>query len=124
MARRKNAPPVKSALFPPDCADIIAAAMTRFKGQGPELESAIGMLYLGHVFGWKVLYVLHSVATVKKYEDFLDIKVKERFAESTDYSERSMGFRIAKTLTNFWRVVRGLDWSRAPGANRSSQRSI
>ena len=67
------------------------------------------MLYMGHTFGWKVLYVCHSVATVKKYEKILGIVAKERFPEFTEHSDRSLGYRVAKTLTNFWRVIRGVD---------------
>lgn len=102
--------PVHTNLFPDDCTEIIARALTEFRGQGPEVESAIGMLYMGHTFGWKVLYVLHSVATVQKYEGILGIVAKERFPEETMHSERSLGFRIARTLSNFWRVVRGIDF--------------
>lgn len=105
MTRKKHRP----ESFPDDCAAIVADAVNRFEGQGTELESAIGMLFMGHAFGWKVLYVQHSVATVKKYEKILGINAKERFPEATEESDRSNGYRIAKTLTNFWRVVRGLD---------------
>lgn len=103
---RKKIPPHQ---FPADCAEIIASAMSRFQGQGTEIESAVGMLFMGHTFGWKVLYIFHSVATVKKYEEILGIDAKHRFPEFTEHSDRNLGFRIAKTLTNFWRVVRGLD---------------
>lgn len=96
-------------VFPDDCAALIARAATKFTGQGPELESAIGMLFLGHIFGWRVVYIVHSVKTVEKYEGILDIKVKERFQESTEHSKRSLGFQIAGALSNFWRVVRGVD---------------
>lgn len=109
MSKSKPQKTVKTELFPDDCAALIARAITNFKGQGPELESAIGMLYVGHTFGWRVLYILHSVKTVEKYESILDIKVKERFQESTEHSERSLGYRVAGALSNFWRVVRGVD---------------
>ena len=109
MSKAKPKKPVDPKLFPEDCAELIARATTNFKGQGPELESAIGMLFMGHIFGWRVLYILHSVKTVEKYEAILDIKVKERFEDKTDHSERSLGFQIAGALSNFWRVVRGVD---------------
>lgn len=105
MARKK----IREADFPPDCAEIVACAVNDFEGQLPELENAIGMLYLGHAMGWKVLYVAHSVNTVKKYEAILGIVAKERFPEETHHSDRSLGFRVARSLSNFWRVVRGVD---------------
>jgi len=105
MPRKK----LKADIFPTDCAEIIADAISRYSGNGNDMESAIGMLFMGHAFGWKVLYVLHSVGTVQKYEKILGIVAKERFPEFTDHSDRSMGYQVAKTLSNFWRVVRGLD---------------
>ena len=107
MTRRK---PVDPALLPTDFQARIAGVATRFKGQGTELESAIGMLAMGHIFGWRVLYIMHSVATVKKYAEILGIEdVKAHFPEDTSHSDRSLGYRIARQLSNFWRVVRGLD---------------
>lgn len=105
MARRK----IRATDFPPDVLDKVAYAVNNFKGQAPELESAIGMLFVGHAFGWKILYVIHSVRTVQKYERTLGITVKETFPEETDHSDRSLGFQIASKLTNFWRVMRGID---------------
>lgn len=105
MARKK----LKADAFPPDCAEIVANAIQNFDGQGTELESAIGMLYMGHAFGWKVLYVQHSINTIKKYEGILHIVCKDRFPEATGHSDRSKGYVVAKTLSNFWRVVRGVD---------------
>lgn len=105
----KEHPSVDPSIIPEDCSEIVATAITNFRGQGPEIESAIGMLYMGHVFGWKVLYVFHSVATVKKYERILGIDARERFPEFTELSDRNLGYRVAKKLTNFWRVVRGVD---------------
>lgn len=109
MANSKVRPEIAPSTFPKDCSAIIAKAVQNFRGPGTELENAIGMLYLGHAFGWKVLYVQHSVATVKKYEKILGIVAKERFPESTEHSDRSIGYNIVKSLNNFWRVVRGVD---------------
>lgn len=86
---------------------IVTKAIREFKGQGPELESAIGMLFVGHAYGWKVIHLIHSTATVRKYEKILDIKVKEEFQAETSYSDRSYGYSIAKKLSNFWKAVKG-----------------
>lgn len=72
-----------------------------------ELESALGMLYIGHAFGWKVLYIIHSASTVRKYERILGIIAKEEFPEETHHSDRSMAFEVAKKVSNFWKAVRG-----------------
>ena len=90
-----------------DLMPIVSEAIRKFVGQGPELESAIGMLFVGHAYGWKVIHLIHSQATVRKYEAILEIKIKDVFPEKTNYSERSRGFQIAETLSNFWKAVKG-----------------
>jgi hypothetical protein len=86
---------------------IEARAILNFKGQFPDLESALGMLRLGHHFGWKVIYLVHSKQTVRKYEGYLGIKVRELFEESGPSSDRSVGFELAKNVSNFWKIVSG-----------------
>ena len=87
---------------------IEADAIADFKGQLDELESALGMLRLGHHMGWKVLYIMHSKSTVRKYERILGgIKIREIFPEVGPSAYRSLGYRIAETASNFWKVVSG-----------------
>lgn len=87
--------------------EIEDKAITYFEGQLDELESALGMLRLGHHFGWKVLYLIHSKRTIRKYEGILDIKVREIFPETGPSSYRSYGFNLAETYSNFWKVAGG-----------------
>ena len=82
-------------------------AVHTFKGGIDELESAIGMYVLGRHMGWKVLHLVHSKKTVKKYEEILGISIRETFPEEGPESTRSMGYTIAKTFSNFWKVVSG-----------------
>lgn len=86
---------------------IEAEAIANFKGQLDDLESALGMLRMGHHFGWKVLYVLHSKATIRKYETILDRKIRDIFAEEGPSAYRSMGFQIVRAASNFWKVISG-----------------
>lgn len=88
---------------------IEADAIANFKGQLDELESAIGMLRIGHHMGWKVLYIIHSKRTVRKYEEILGIKVRELFEETGPSTYRSYGFRMAEAFSNFWKVVSGAE---------------
>lgn len=99
-------PPVE---LPPDeqLVTIVKKAIDNFKGQSPELESAIGFLFMGHAFGWKMMHLVHSQATVKKYETILGIKAKEVFPAETNHSNRSVGFSVAIKLSNFWKAVKG-----------------
>ena len=87
--------------------DIEDKAITNFSGTLDELESALGMLRMGHHFGWRVLYLIHSKKTIRKYEEILDIKIRELFPEEGPSAERSIGLALAKKASNFWKVVSG-----------------
>lgn len=82
-------------------------AIAEFRGQLDDLESALGMLRMGHHWGWKVLYILHSKATIRKYENILKIKVRDVFPEEGPSAYRCAGFRIAQAASNFWKVISG-----------------
>ena len=87
--------------------DIEGNAIAGFTGQLDELESALGMLLMGHHFGWKVLYLIHSKKTIRKYEDILGIKIRDIFLETGPSSYRSVGLTLAMKASNFWKVVSG-----------------
>ncbi|CAG0987784.1 hypothetical protein MTYP_02111 [Methylophilaceae bacterium] len=82
-------------------------AITNFVGMIDELESALGMLRIGYHVGWKVIYMVHSKKTVRKYEEILDIKVREIFPERGPSADRSVGLALADKFSNFWKVVSG-----------------
>ena len=82
-------------------------AIANYRGQMGDLESALGMLRLGHHLGWKVLVVVHNKRTVRKYEQILGIKVREFFLEEGPSAERSMAYVVARKLGNFWKAVSG-----------------
>jgi hypothetical protein len=82
-------------------------AIARFVGTTDELETSLGFLRLGFQIGWKPLMIIHSKKTVRKYEQILGINSRELFPEETASSERIMGFKIAKKLSNFWKAVSG-----------------
>ena len=86
---------------------IESQAIARFEGQLNDLESALGMLRLGHHFGWKVLYLIHSKQTIRKYEGILGTRVRDLFKEDGPSSERSRGFLVARKLSNFWKIISG-----------------
>ncbi|HEY9277338.1 MAG TPA: hypothetical protein VIO87_03970 [Methylotenera sp.] len=82
-------------------------AIKNFSGMLDELESALGMLRIGHHFGWRTLYILHSKRTIRKYEEILNIKIRDVFPEEGPSSNRSIGLALAKRASNFWKVVSG-----------------
>ncbi|MBY0377319.1 MAG: hypothetical protein K2Q33_01985, partial [Gammaproteobacteria bacterium] len=82
-------------------------AISTFSGMLDELESALGMLRIGHHFGWRTLYILHSKKTIRKYEEILNIKIREVFDEEGPSADRSIGLALAKKASNFWKAVSG-----------------
>ena len=87
--------------------EIEDRAIINFKGMVDELESALGMLRMGHHIGWKVLYLIHSKKTIRKYEEILNIKIRDIFDETGPSSPRSIGLALANKFSNFWKVVSG-----------------
>jgi hypothetical protein len=87
--------------------EIEDQALINFKGMLDELESALGMLRMGHHFGWRMLYILHSKKTIRKYEEILNIKIRDIFPEEGPSADRSVGLALAKQASNFWKVVSG-----------------
>lgn len=86
---------------------IADRAIANFRGQGDELESALGMLLLGRRYGWRVIYLLHSKRTVSKYESILGIDVREFFPDVGPMTHRSIGYRVSEAIGNFWKAVSG-----------------
>jgi hypothetical protein len=72
-----------------------------------ELESALGMYMIGFHFGWKVLYLIHSKRTIKKYEAMLGIKVSEVFPEIGPDADRTNAYKIIQAVSSFWKTVSG-----------------
>lgn len=82
-------------------------AVASFHGQLDDLSAALGMLRMGDHFGWRVLVLIHNKRTIRKYEDILDIKIREFFPEEGAQSHRSNAFKLARAIGNFWKVVSG-----------------
>lgn len=76
-------------------------------GDVSELEQALGMYLLGRHMGWKVLVLMHNKRTLRKYEQILDISVRTEFPEVGPAARRSAGYRVAESLSNFWKAVSG-----------------
>jgi len=87
--------------------EIELHAIAKFHGNFDELESAFGFMRLGFQIGWKPLAIIHSKKTFRKYEEILGISARELFPEETPASDRSIGYSIAKKLSNFWKAVSG-----------------
>ncbi len=87
---------------------MIDRAVDQFNGNLDELESAVGMLMIGRQYGWRVLLLIHSPTTVRKYTRILGIKqLRDVLPETGVLSHRSAAWRLVDGTQNFWKVVRG-----------------
>jgi hypothetical protein len=78
-----------------------------FKGQIDELESALGVLLLGRLFGWRALVLIHNKRTLRKYEEILGIDMREAFPEEGPLAHKSVALTAVKELGEFWKAVSG-----------------
>jgi hypothetical protein len=78
-----------------------------FNGSANELESALGVLFIGRYFGWKILHMMHSKQTIKKYESILGISIRDEFPEYGEDAKRSLVYDYVTKLSNFWKTVSG-----------------
>lgn len=82
-------------------------AVANFSGSLDELQAALGFLRFGDYYGWRVLVIVHNKRTIRKYEQILNINIKEFFPAESSESSRSIGLNLAKKIGNFWKVVSG-----------------
>lgn len=87
--------------------DIEYKAIAKFTGGFDDLEAALGVLHLGDHIGWKPLVLIHNKRTIRKYEEILEINIREFFPEEGPSASRSLGYTIAKKIGNFWKAVSG-----------------
>ncbi len=87
---------------------IINRAIDNFHGDSSQLESAIGALILGQHVGWKVLMLIHSRTTLKKYSEHLGVPdIRTLMPPTGPLSHRSLAWKVVENTKNFWKVVRG-----------------
>jgi hypothetical protein len=69
-----------------------------------EIESAIGALIMGQMFGYRVLELVHSGATRRKYCKLLGIDSFRDVCPATGvYSQRHHLFRAMGMVSDWWR---------------------
>ena len=85
----------------------IDKAIKRFSGNAGELESAIGLFLVARRFGWRVVYLWHSPATIRKYERIIGLTLKAAVEEEGPLARRSVAWAAVKKLGGFWKAVKG-----------------
>lgn len=91
----------------PELESQLCKTIAEYKGDCNVLESAMGSLLFSHHYGTRALQMLHSQATVRKYEKILGIKFADHFPERTNLTTRMRGIRIADKIGAYWKVVTG-----------------
>lgn len=98
----------QDTIEPDNLVEILDSAIENYSGQVPELEAAIGMLVTGRRYGWKVMYLVHSKRTIKKYEKILGIEdIREILPETSDRTHKSVAWKLSQKVGNFWKAVKG-----------------
>lgn len=110
----KRSQALKECAFSPEIEAITRRVSLDFKGQLPVLENAIGAMYVGQLFGWKVLRIIHGSNTYSKYERMLGVKFKDICPERGPLAEKCVGLRIADAAGGFWKVATGKIPGRSP----------
>ena len=87
--------------------EMIDRAIKEFRGQVPTLESAIGAYLVGKQLGWRPLVLIHEKQTLRKYEKILGISFREELPEVGKMADKSVAWKAARKLSNFWKAVKG-----------------
>ena len=82
-------------------------AIDLYTGPAQVLESAIGTLVVGQMYGLRVLKMCHTHSSLRKYEKILGLKFEDVCPEATEITSRCRGIQIAEKLGGYWKVVRG-----------------
>lgn len=99
-----------------DLANHLANRVMQFKGNFDVLESALGALIVGQLIGWRVLTLIHSSRTMKKYQDVLELDFKGKLPWDPDqdvmpaegsFARKSLAYDVSLKVGDFWKVVRG-----------------
>lgn len=81
--------------------------ITNYTGDARVLENAIGCYLVGLMYGWKVLYLIHSKATLRKYQDILGFKFREMVPEIGDLAHKSEAYQtmLKRKSPSFWKYI-------------------
>jgi hypothetical protein len=89
--------------------DLIESIIKDYRGNGQLLGAALGALVLAKYMGWKPVALLHSQATVRRYQTALGVYFKDVMPERGVYSYKSMALFLVDKFNNFWDVIQGRD---------------
>lgn len=85
---------------------VVDEAIERYTGDVSVLEAAIGALMVGRRFGWRPLLLMHTTATIARYQQVLGLKFREVLPEVGQLANKSLGWKLLGDVKDFWKVVR------------------
>jgi len=89
--------------------DFSKKLSNEYKGQMDVLYSALGVLLVGRMYGWKVMRLTTSSTTYRKYQKVLGINFKDELEDLGELSHKSVGLDIVNRLYDFWDVIKGIN---------------
>lgn len=114
QANRKIALEQLETLFDERFALYVRDVIRKFEGQFPVLENALGALITGRVLGWRVLLLIHSRATIVKYEKVLGLQFRGKapwdssqdvMPEIGAFASKSYAFTFSQSVGQFWEII-------------------
>ena len=87
--------------------EYLCELIASFKGHGNDLQSALGALVVGQHYGLRALRIMHSPATIRKYDRVLGRKLKDLCPSETHLSDKILGVKFANKIGAYWDVVTG-----------------
>lgn len=78
-----------------------------YKGDSHALFMAIGALFVGRLYGWRVIRVFLSSSSYARSQKILDLDFKLVMEPETELSDRASGYKSIKNLKDFWGIVAG-----------------
>jgi len=98
---------VENMMSTADLLSHIDSVASEYKGDSHVLFSAIGAVFVGRLYGWRVIRVVLSTSTYAKYQKVLALDFKSVMSPETSLSDRSLAYKVVKNLKAFWAIVRG-----------------
>jgi len=88
--------------------ELVDKAIKEYAGDIEVLEAAIGFLFLGRKFGWRVMFFMHRQKTVKNYERILQIKdSRDYMPELGPLAKKAVVYQAIQKVKNYWKAVKG-----------------
>ena len=86
---------------------VVDKAIKNFRGDSRKLSNAIGYLFIGRKVGWRPALLMYDRKSIREYEKILGVSSKDVMPELGPLENKSLAWRVAKKLSNFWKAVKG-----------------